>query len=351
MHGNVAGLISVRTGATVRLPDPPQFGRRTSVFVWRLTRASAPIPANHRQDRRLRSRWRSLTQRRASISQCYDRPDPCVGSRSMRRSNLTMALLGVLACGGQENATSKGKEPSSDASNSGSPDATSAGTTSDAGDSGSPDAIGPVPCEPASLEAGATPEGDAEVPLHHRPTPTCCPAQRGPGGPNQPYPPDLASYLPPDAGGCTSDSQCTAGVNGRCFPFGGLVGPGGCSYDECFTDSNCGSKTPCLCRSSSTDNTANACDPGGNCAVDSDCGPGGYCSPSPQGAPGSVNDCYGSFPYFCHTASDLCINDADCTLLDEETDAATTSPVPAYVCAYNAQDNQWVCTKAYCALP
>jgi len=40
------------------------------------------------------------------------------------------------------------------------------------------------------------------------------------------------------------------------LPWEGLVSLGGCSYDECFTDSNCGARTPCLCRSSSTDNSA-----------------------------------------------------------------------------------------------
>jgi hypothetical protein len=88
--------------------------------------------------------------------------------------------------------------------------------------------------------------------------------------------------------------------------------------------------------------------------VDSDCGPGEYCSPSAQPAPGGqgVNACYGATPYYCHTASDTCINDADCAALDAETEAGTPqSPVPAYVCAYNVQKTLWECTKAYCAVP
>jgi hypothetical protein len=231
----------------------------------------------------------------------------------MRRSNLTIALLGLLGCGGQEDRTS---------------------TSSDAGNQ-----IAPIACEPTSVEAGTVPEGDAEVPLEHRPTPACCPAQRGgPGG--QPYPSDYASD---EAGGCTSDSQCTSGVNGRCIPNDGEVGPGGCSYDECFTDSNCGSKTPCLCRSSATDNSPNVCDVGGNCAVDSDCGSGGYCSPSVQVLPNQPPDaCWGLDLYFCHTVSDLCINDSDCAPPD-----AGSPPT----CAYHPQDSRWECTDAVCALP
>jgi hypothetical protein len=191
------------------------------------------------------------------------------------------------------------------------------------------------------------------APLQHRSTSASCPTQRGPGPPGQPYPYASACAATgcPSAFAttCASDSECTAGVNGRCFPFEGLVGPGGCSYDECFTDSNCGSKIPCLCRISSTDNSANVCDVAGNCAVDSDCGPGGYCSPSVQIVPNQPpNVCWGSAPYYCHTASDLCINDSDCAPLDA---GPPTPSSPTYTCAYNPQGNRWECTQAVCALP
>jgi len=145
---------------------------------------------------------------------------------------------------------------------------------------------------------------------------------------------------------CASDSECTDGVNGRCFPWEGLVGPGGCSYDECFTDSHCGPKTPCLCRSSATDNNANVCDVGGNCAVDSDCGPWEYCSPSvPFQDP---NICWGLALYYCHTASDQCLNDSDCNPPDV---GRALPDNPGYGCAYNPQDTRWECVKNICALP
>jgi hypothetical protein len=264
----------------------------------------------------------------------------------MRCTTLSMALVAVLGCGGHLNETGNGA--SSDASGMTDRD-TGTPPRGEAGASSSSDAIAPVPCEPTLVEAGAASMSDAEVPLNHRPTPACCPAQRGPGPSGQPYPSGVASPLAADAGGCTSDSQCTSGVNGRCFPFEGLVGFGGCSYDECFTDSTCGSKTPCGCRSSSTDNSANVCDVGGNCAVDSDCGPGGYCSPSDPivayGTANVANVCWGPHFYYCHTGSDLCINDSDCAPLDAGT--ATTSPP----CAYNAQDSRWECMKSACLLP
>jgi hypothetical protein len=268
-----------------------------------------------------------------------------------------MPLVVALGCGGRENGTSTHTDASggastpdssdamstgmgNDAGHSGSSDATTTSTTSgDAGDSGSWDAIATMFCDPTSVDAGTVSEGDAGVPLHHRATAACCPSQRGPGPPNQPYPLGIASPLAPDAGGCTSDSQCKGGVNGRCFPFEGLVGSGGCSYDECFTDSTCGSRTPCLCRNSSTDNSTNSCDPGGNCAIDSDCGPGGYCSPSWESCQGPT--------YYCHTALDTCINDADCPSIDA---GAFSCPNLAR-CAYDPQAKHWACTHLVCCPP
>jgi len=247
----------------------------------------------------------------------------------MRSFTLSVALVAVLGCGGRSKETGNG--PSSS------------------------DTIAPVPCDlPGLVEAGAASVNDAGVPQNHRSMPACCPAERGPGPSGQPYPTcsGVVGTLCPanHATTCASDSECTAGVNGRCFPWEGLVGPGGCSYDECFTDSHCGSKTPCLCRSSSTDSNANVCDVGGNCAVDSDCGSGGYCSPSVQVVPNQTpNACWGSNPYFCHTESDLCVNDSDCSPLNAG--SSTTPSIPTYACAYNPQNTRWECTQVVCALP
>ena len=206
---------------------------------------------------------------------------------------------------------------------------------------------------------GVTGKYTGQTPVNHRPSGAQCSSERGPGPQvcdgvtcttSQPYPSPYAST-------CSSDSQCTHGVNGRCFPWEGLITAGGCSYDECSTDSDCGTRTPCICRSSSTDNSANICDVGGNCAVDSDCGPGGYCSPS-------IEACYsanpnveaeGKFlpgnipsPYYCHTASDICINDSDCAPVDAGT---VTLPLRYSPCAYNVQNSRWECTQLTCGLP
>jgi hypothetical protein len=102
---------------------------------------------------------------------------------------------------------------------------------------------------------------------------------------------------------CVQDSDCTAGQNGRCLPTPGVACAPECSYDTCQSDQNCGG-TACLCRTSGSDSTANTCAQG-NCAVDSDCGPSGYCSPS-----GLLDAC--GIGYYCHTASDACVDNASC---------------------------------------
>jgi hypothetical protein len=186
----------------------------------------------------------------------------------------------------------------------------------------------------ASLDAlaktdSSKPDASTRVPLDHRATAVACPSARGSGPPTQPYPQKQSN-------GCSSDSDCTAGKNGRCFPSEPLVSGGGCSYDECFVDSDCATKTPCACRASSTDNAANVCDPGGNCAVDSDCGPNGYCSPS-------VSACGGPAPYFCHTPADECIDDSDCP------PATSTGCETTAFCAFDTQ--RWSCTQLTCCPP
>ncbi|HEY1695248.1 MAG TPA: hypothetical protein VGG39_23935 [Polyangiaceae bacterium] len=224
----------------------------------------------------------------------------------MRRATFLLVLVtGFLAaCGGKSRAVTDG----------------GTSTVTDGGAS----------CEPAFLEAGTGVAGDAEVPLVHRAVPSCCPTARGPAPPTQPYGPGVAST-------CSSDSECTSGAEGRCFPAEGLVGPGGCSYDECLTDSDC-SGAPCVCRTSASDDSANVCAPGGNCALDSDCGPGGFCSPSQL--------CYGALAYYCHTASDACINDADCPPVD----AGGGCDVPQN-CVYDPQAQHWACSHQACCPP
>ena len=53
----------------------------------------------------------------------------------------------------------------------------------------------------------------------------------------------------------------------------------------------------------------------------------------------------GPNPYYCHTASDLCVNDSDCSSLDAGVPGTYT------ICAYNQQDLRWECSHLVCLPP
>jgi hypothetical protein len=188
--------------------------------------------------------------------------------------------------------------------------------------------------------------GAVRIPKNHRPVGSTCPAQRGPssvsvdGCQNNSAVNNGAYVL------CTQDADCTTGINGRCFEVGPMACMTDCSYDTCFSDSDCPSNQPCECRQSASDSTANQCETGGNCRIDADCGQGGYCSPSqvnnfclcPSPAlcgpgtscspgPCACGDSCGH-GYFCHTPVDTCVDDSDC-------DGAT--------CNYDTVNNRWSC--------
>ncbi|MEO8903623.1 MAG: hypothetical protein ABI627_19050 [Polyangiaceae bacterium] len=239
-----------------------------------------------------------------------------------------LVVASAVGCGGRAN----GGAGTSAAGSGG------AGTSGGAGGTGSAGAHPTASCAPTTSDAGAAATDAAGAPIHHRAS-SCCSSQRGPGPSAQPYSAGDAARGADGGVACTSDAQCTDGANGRCFPFEGLVGPGGCSYDECATDSDCPSRTPCAGRAAATDNNPNVCASGSNCAVDADCGPGGYCSPSEDscGAPG---------PYFCHTALDACVNDTDCPSVDGGTAGITDG-----ACSYDAQARHWACNQRGCFLP
>jgi hypothetical protein len=71
-----------------------------------------------------------------------------------------------------------------------------------------------------------------------------------------------------------------------------------------------------------------------NCRVDADCGAGGYCSPADN-----VSSCGSVLGYFCHTASDMCLDDSDCT----------GSGMGPQVCTYVPTAGHWECkTSGLC---
>lgn len=224
---------------------------------------------------------------------------------------------------------------------------TASGSGAVTGDDG---AACPSP-EGLSTDAGRT---KGEVPLVHRSSGSACPQQRASA--NSTAACGVAGVRACESvDQCAQDSDCTAGLNGRCSESPGLIALG-CSYDECFADSDCDAG-PCVCRPSTSSSAPNLCYAGGNCTVDSDCGPGGWCSPSggdpcqsfalcadaglaapgttstvsPPASPPSVgcwessdggpwtaaqclcgNAC-GQAAYYCHTACDVCVNNSDCS--------------------------------------
>jgi len=169
----------------------------------------------------------------------------------------------------------------------------------------------------AGFPAGCSSKNDARIPANHRPIGLMCPQQRGPGisevGPGCLANAPLASLI-----GCTRDSDCTAGTNGRCLQYGGPACNYHCSYDDCSSDSDCSAHAPCACRTSSSDTGANSCATASNCRIDADCGPGGLCSASQCGQ-----------GYFCHTPKDSCLDDSDCA---------------SGTCNFDLTSQAWLCT-------
>ena len=196
----------------------------------------------------------------------------------------------------------------------------SSGTNDTAGSSGAVSTAG----------ASGTSGHGVRIPANHRTVAIACPAQRGPGSITGPQ----CDGKPPPC--CSSDAQCTSS-SGRCIGSGTTYAS--CTYDDCFSDSDCpatqptpSNTSPCVCRSSPSDSAANVCALGGKCATDSDCGARGYCSPSRTGCPILT-------PYFCHTALDVCVDDADCPAVD--------GGVPS--CIFNTQVQRWECNQSHCS--
>ena len=115
-----------------------------------------------------------------------------------------------------------------------------------------------------------------------------------------------------------------------------------CTYDTCTTDADCTqSGGPCECRPAAQSNGQGIVAPAtsasnicliGNCRVDANCGAGGYCSPSF----GSCGNYAGVVGYYCHTAKDKCVDDADCAAQG------------AGDCRYDQTTSAWACATSQC---
>ena len=157
--------------------------------------------------------------------------------------------------------------------------------------------------------ADAAFDGTGRIPKRHRPAPVACPTDRPPGKPAD------AGVVDAVGSECFTDSDCTAGSNGRCsFDSFQLVDL--CSYDLCFADTDCATGEVCVCRADLGSPSRHERPPGhacerGTCVVDADCGPNGYCSPN------VVVGCESVLTgWYCHTKDDRCIDDEDCNMGD-----------------------------------
>ena len=181
-------------------------------------------------------------------------------------------------------------------------------------------------------QCGGSTTTPPHTPKVHRETAITCDSTRPPGITDAGAPGDSGA---PDSGlpdQCNQDSDCTNGKNGRCsyVRFGKQ-----CSYDTCNIDADCANGGVCVCRTSPTDTTNNHCVGGGDgaCRVDADCGPKGACSPSL----GSCGTYSGVVGYFCHSSSDTCVDDSECT-----------EGRMGY-CMYVSSGKKWQCSYAFCA--
>jgi hypothetical protein len=255
----------------------------------------------------------------------------------LRTPFAALAVALMTACSG-EVASGGGGDGGHDNQDSGHP-------TSDAGHPGH-DAGHPGHDAAQGGDAHRGHDSGLAPPMSHRPTHESCMSTRPPGLQDGGLSEGsglggTGCYLGQD-GTCTSDSQCPATndagwTNGRCTPFdqtGVQVGCPSCQYDQCSTDSQCGTGSVCECGGDVVNGGpgryANACLTG-NCQVDSDCGSGGYCSPD-------VGPCgQGTIGYYCHTADDQCDNDSDCQ----------NSPSGG-LCVYDMSMKIWDCLNQAC---
>jgi hypothetical protein len=172
------------------------------------------------------------------------------------------------------------------------------------------------------------------APMLHRATATACSGELAEAGvTTSPFTGASPGPAAPDGGAiaCAADSDCPPCANGQldhCFAQSLAQPPLACVCDQCNTDQDCGASGVCACNQTGWGNSqvGNLCILAGNCRVDADCGPGGFCSPSPANC--------GAGGYYCHTATDTCLDDADC--------------LPPTACAYSPAAGAWACTTSAC---
>lgn len=122
--------------------------------------------------------------------------------------------------------------------------------------------------------------------------------------------PEYDSPDPPDE--CRTHSDCHQGKNGRCV--GNDVDGFLCTYDECFTDSDCRIDQVCVCEGgifSDNNRCVSVSSERSGCRTNADCAASGVCSPSRHYQCGADVSVF----YACRTCEDECVLDEDCPAL------------------------------------
>jgi hypothetical protein len=150
---------------------------------------------------------------------------------------------------------------------------------------------------------------------------------------------------PHGTSGCKSDSDCTAGLDGRCDYT--ATSACACKYDACLTDADCPAGSDCACDANrggaGASGNPTVCLPS-NCRLDSDCGPGGYCSPSYlAGGPGGCGSQW--YGFFCHTPQDECGNWSDCKTNGCMSPNGPNGPATGVACVYARELGHWKCVS------
>jgi hypothetical protein len=158
---------------------------------------------------------------------------------------------------------------------------------------------------------------------HRESAPTC--SRDRPRGP-------VCVGNPPGYVKCSRHEDCRAGANGRCSVYGYA-----CSYDQCFTDVDCGDGKLCDCNGG--DYGSHLCLPS-DCRTDADCVTGYRCTPTLSIQCSNLG---GPVGFYCQSDRDDCTSDADC--------ASRVLSTGGRWCVYDRNASRWVCGGSNCETP
>ncbi len=155
---------------------------------------------------------------------------------------------------------------------------------------------------------GGSDGGALPAPAKHRATAVACGASPVPPEPNI----SMTHFGPNPTFECKTNEECTKQKGGRCaiIECGGFGGPAcapqgtRCDYDACSSDLDCTNGGVCDCGTG--EGGTNRCLKS-DCRTDAECGSDGYCSPTIATCSNLIEG------YYCHSTSDTCRSDTDCT--------------------------------------